>query len=357
MADPPQRNRASGGIARWVAPALLLHAGVVMVAAALGRWAGADVRAVVPASSLGTSSPPSELIELASSEPIEVINEVSPVVASSARRVGATRTLAANAASEPEANAASEPGAEPELASDATADVARSEPPRLSLEQLGAGLANPFRNMSFERPVEPSPEQRLQASLQHDSLEADRRRSLGPEGPVIEAARRLALARDTLVEARAVLSVRSDAQGRVIKVEVLEGSGPVSEWQRLADDLLKSLAGVLLRLPASQGGTELQLQIVSALRLPSGADPGLRLDLFGQTLSEGAGPRSASLSLSPKAPLQKEQAEDTAGRHRDSPLQFEVGLLELRGDVSDIAARPRRVVEVSLLPARSHAPL
>jgi hypothetical protein len=152
-----------------------------------------------------------------------------------------------------------------------------------------------------------------------------------------------------LVETSAVIDVRVDATGRVASLHLSSASSQSEDWRRLANKLLTTLGPTRLRLAGPNAGLGFKLRLTSTMQLPSGAAPGARLDLFGQTLHEGAGPSSTSLSLSPTAPLQAEQVFDTAGRHQDHPMQFEVGLLELRGDVADAAARPRRVVQVTVL--------
>jgi hypothetical protein len=57
------------------------------------------------------------------------------------------------------------------------------------------------------------------------------------------------------------------------------------------------------------------------------------------------------VSLAPTAPLANASGKviDDTGRHLDSPLRFEVGLLKLNMDVGDVGARARRVVEVAVL--------
>lgn len=172
---------------------------------------------------------------------------------------------------------------------------------------------------------------------------------LGPEGPVLRAAHQLVMADEMLVETRAIVDVRVDATGRVASLHLSSASSQSEDWRKLTDKLLKTLGPRRLRLAGANQGLSFKLRLASSMQLPSGAAPGVRLDLFGQTLHEGAGPGSTSLSLSPTAPLQAEQVFDTAGRHQDHPLQFELGLFELRGDVADAAARPRRVVQVAVL--------
>lgn len=222
--------------------------------------------------------------------------------------------------------------------------------PTLSLDQLGVGAFNPFRSLATESPPpKQDANQRLQASLRQGSLEADRRRSLGPEGPVLRAAHQLVSANEMLLETSAIVDVRVDAAGRVTSVQLSSASSQTEAWRKLAERLLASLGPARLQLAGASQGLDFKLRLTSTMQLPSGAAPGVRLGVLGQTLREGGGSSSTSLSLSPTAPLPSEQVSDTAGRHQDQPMQFEVGLLKLRGDVTDVAASPRRVVQVIVL--------
>lgn len=225
--------------------------------------------------------------------------------------------------------------------------VAAAEPTALSLDQLGIGASNPFVVPAHE-PLSDGDRarQRLQASLRQGSQQQQRR--LGPEAPVVEAARRVLLASE-LIDASAVVDVRIDGAGRVTSVDILEASGHSELWRRLGERLLAAAAPLTLRFTDPSQGRSVKLRLTSAMRLPSGAAPGLRTDLLGLPLSDGKGPSSSSLSLAPAAPLPRDEVFDSAGSHRDQPLKLEAGLLTLKGDIADTTARARRVVEVAML--------
>ncbi len=350
MAAAHRPSPGSGRFALWVVSALALHAGLGSAVAVL---VGGTARPGVVAHAVSErerSVGASELVEIEANEASQLEGRSATEKGlAGAPRVAALHVRGAARGSSAPVEATGATETEPETVAPAVAGAAPAARGQLSLEQLGVGLSNPLHGMSFDLVAPASAGEKLQASLRHDPIAADRRRHDGPEAAVVEAARQLALARDTLVDASAVLSVRADATGRVTNVDVAEASSAAGEWRWLAGDLLRRLAGTSLRLPGSNAGTELKLRITSAVRLPSGANPGLRLDLFGQTLKEGGGPRSTSLSLSPRPPLQQEQVFDNAGRHQDSPMKLAAGLLELRGDPADISATARRVVEVTVL--------
>jgi hypothetical protein len=75
----------------------------------------------------------------------------------------------------------------------------------------------------------------------------------------------------------------------------------------------------------------------------------MRMGVLGQQVAGSGGPGSTSLELSPTAKLDLEEPIDSTGRHQDFPIQFEVMLLELRADPTDMGAQARRVVEVAVL--------
>ncbi len=226
---------------------------------------------------------------------------------------------------------------------------------RLTLDQLGVGASNPFRSHASEAaPLKQDANARLQASLRQGSVELDRRRQLGPEGPVLRAAHQLLSSNEVLLETSATVDVRVDAGGRVTSIHLSSASSQSQDWRKLAEGLLASLGPARLKLVGGEG-LDFQLRLASTLQLPSGAAPGVRLSALGQTLRDGEGASSTSLTLSPTAPLRAEEVFDTSGRHLDSPIRFQVGLLTLKGDVADVAAGPRRVVQV-LLVASNTAP-
>lgn len=368
------------GIARWLLSALLLHGVVAMMAMALSRWAGPSVTPPVtpPVPDPSSAGPraTSDLIFLDDESPSGATDDViagsasfgatrptmlerSEIARGRRARVEASRGAAhgeaSQSASAPSETASS--GAAPLPGEDSPSSGGVSVnpplhpgPATLSLDQLGIGATNPFIGLPRESlSPEERANRRLQASLRQGSLDSARQRGLGPEGPVVNAARRLVLADEALVETSAVLNVRVDAGGRVTSVDVLEAASQPEAWRVISDRLLNTLGPVTLRLAQPGQALSLKLRLASAMRLPSGAAPGLRTDLLGQTLHRGGGPGSTSISLSPTAPLRRDEVFDSSGRHQDHPLQFELGLLELKGDVADIASPARRVVQVAVL--------
>jgi hypothetical protein len=369
---PGRRASRGDGIARWLLPASVLHVAMVL-AAALSPWArpaperaAAQPRSLEPESSLELTLLDDGEWPMASraAPSLVTVYETAPPPAGDEPRVppggvDVPRPDAPRAGTVPPAATASldlARSATPSLpeSDEPPALEAAAEPPRpaahtLSLEQLGVGK-NPFLDIRVE-PLTKAEQAnaRLQAALHPSSIERDHQRSLGPAGPVVDAARNLVLADDGLVETSAVLNVRVDGAGHVTEVHVLEASSQIKAWQLIAARLAKALDPVTLRADKSSAGWGLKLRLASSVRLPSGAAPGLRMGVLGEQVAGSGGPGSTSLELSPTSKFDIKGPIDDVGRHMDRPIPFEVMLLKFRADPSDIGATARRVVEVAVL--------
>jgi hypothetical protein len=376
---PGRRASRGGGIVRWLLPASVLHVALVL-AAAVSPWApatpgraAAQPRWVEPEASLeltllddgewpmAPGPAPSRAIPVeatrspTSDPPRAALGGVDvprlDATPFDAARVGTEPSQALATASLERAHGAdpSPSRGDPPPASTPADEAARSSAPTLSLDQLGLG-SNPFLDITSE-PLTKAEQAnaRLQAALHPPSIGRDHQRSLGPAGPVADAARRLVLADDGLVETSAVLNVRVDSGGHVTEVHVLEASSQNRAWQLIAARLAKALNPVTLRAASSHQGWGMKLRLASSVQLPSGAAPGMRMGVLGQQVAGSGGPGSTSLELSPTSKLDLKEPIDSVGRHLDLPIQFEVVLLKLRADPGDIGATARRVVEVAVL--------
>jgi hypothetical protein len=217
---------------------------------------------------------------------------------------------------------------------------------RLSLQQLGVGGENPFLGSPADLPTERQKQnQRLRQSLRGELARRDQARGLGPEGPAVSAVTEIVMASATAPNTTALLRVRTDPTGRVTFVEVLEADRDDDEWQRIAERLQRALANRKLRVPARSNGVSFQLRVTSRVQLPSGADPGLAIDLFGIPVKKGEGDRSARLSvLSPMIVQVPIPGADGA-----TMPALTVALIGGAGDLADIGAVARRLVSAYLV--------
>jgi hypothetical protein len=135
--------------------------------------------------------------------------------------------------------------------------------------------------------------------------------------------------------------------GHVTEVHVLEASSQIKAWQWIAAPLAKAIDPATLPTAGSKQGWDMKLRLASSMRLPSGTAPGKRMGVLGQQAASSGG--STSLELSPTSKLDIKDPIDSIGSHLDAPIQFEVMLIKLRADPTDLGAPARRVVEVAVL--------
>jgi hypothetical protein len=226
----------------------------------------------------------------------------------------------------------------------------------LSLDQLGVGK-NPFLTPP---PAVSAAEQRAALGRRIDHVlrdglaQHDQQLGLGPEGPAVAKVTELVMQSATRPNTSALLSLRTDASGQVVHVEVAEASGDTEGWNSIARELLQGLRGKKLRVPGGTGGVTMQLRVDSRVQLPSGADPGLAIDLFGQDIKKGEGDRSTRISLlKPKIVLETVQLGDDP-RTRVPVVGLSLTLISVMGDPTDIGAAARRVVHAHLVSMETH---
>jgi hypothetical protein len=368
----------SGGILRWLLPALVLHAALTLLAAAVAPRA--QPAAVLDTPALRASEPEwsVELTLLddvgalgvasrstpAPGSPFEGASRERDEARASGIAVATSRPSLSHATPQPPTRqpptqqptasldiagrATPAPSSSAEPASAPAADALPSEAsPTLSLDQLGVGT-NPFLDLGIQPLTkEEQANARLHAALHPPSVERERQMP-GAAGPVAAAARRLVLDDDTLLETSVVLDVRVDGAGRVTEVHVLDASSQAKAWQMIAARLAKALGPVKLREGSPQGWG-MKLRLASSVQLPSGAAPGMRFGVLHQQVAGSGGPGSTSLELSPTSKFDLPEPIDSVGRHMDDPIRVEVMLLKLKADPADIGAVARRVVQVAVL--------
>jgi hypothetical protein len=230
------------------------------------------------------------------------------------------------------------------------------EAPRLSLRELGIGAEhNPFTGAPPSQPTQRQAlNERLSHSLRSELASRDQELGLGPEGPAVAAVKGIVLNSATLPNTSAVLRLRTDGDGLTVHVEVIESSNASDGWRRIADELKRALAGKKLRVPPGTGGVSMALRVASRVQLPSGADPGLAVELFGQNIKAGEGDKSSQISiLTPKVVVQ--QVEIPYSNGGTMPLAgVALSIVSGSGDIGDIGAVARRVVTAYLVSMETH---
>ncbi len=346
---------------RWslfIGGALLLHAALILSL----RQAKTD------SNSAARSVAPPQAVE------VEVEVEVEPEAASLASAPARPLTPAAPAPRAPSAarapiaptqRAALDPSSPDDAA--ALGGAAQSAPegeavsaPRapLSLAELGVAGENRFVTAAASgEATAPTPRksaselgrERFQRAMATQIALADRALSLGPEGPVLSAVERATRADNPEPNSRAVFEFTTDSSGKVTGVTLLKSSSAPEPWRRVAEAARRALRGKALKLPRTGYGATLRVRVISRIELPSGADPGLDVNVLGIPLKKGAGPRSARIDILALKP-ELSDAEETlpSGQTLHVPRLRLGQLFSMSGDLSDIGAKPAQSVRAHL---------
>jgi hypothetical protein len=204
--------------------------------------------------------------------------------------------------------------------------------PRLSMAQLGVGDRNPFVSQldpeaaRLEKATRV--QRRLDRALAQGLLSQDTASGRGAGGPVLRVLEATVYASNAPLNGQASFVFVIDGEGNVSSTTLGAASGDREAWARVARKAAQALAKQKLSVPKGRG-VRLTVAVSSRLELPSGADPGLAVDVLGLPVKRGGGPRSAKVDvLNPLAPL--------------SPLS-------LMGDPADLGAKARRMVHARVV--------
>jgi len=228
-----------------------------------------------------------------------------------------------------------------------------AEGPALSLDQLGIGK-NPF----LQRPGPDSPEgprkpkdrtREFKRALATELAAADQRVGLGPEGPVLTRLEQETRKTDTAATSSARFRATTDHTGRVTSFELLDATNDRKVWEALAGRMLKGLAGVVLRIPKTGHGVTLDMKVSSEVLLPSGAEPGMGIEVAGIELKKAGGKHSPKISVLKVNPrIEQRQIRQGDGRVVSLPYIEIMDYLNLAGDPVDIGKKAQRVVHARL---------
>jgi hypothetical protein len=203
----------------------------------------------------------------------------------------------------------------------------------LSLAQLGIDGSNPFMDRADPAAVKAARAARVKArldkALAQGIVNQEAAAGRGSGSPVLRAIEGLVYASTLPLNTHATLSFVIDSSGKVVSSSLGEAEGgDRPTWLRIAHETARALATRTLRVPKGKS-VRLTVAITSRLELPSGADPGLEVDVLGIPVKKGAGPRSTKLDLlNPKNGLVP---------------------LSLLGDPADAGSRPRRMVNAHVV--------
>lgn len=223
-----------------------------------------------------------------------------------------------------------------------------SDGPSLSLDQLGIG-ANPFL---ADKPGAEKPKDRtreFKRTLANDLVAADQRVGLGPEGPVLKRLEQETRKSDTAATSTARFRARTDHAGRITSFELIEATADHGVWSELARRMLQGLAGVALRVPNTGHGVTMDMKVSSEMLLPSGAQPGMGVEVAGIDLKKAGGKKSPKLTLlKPRPHMEMRVVTLPDGRTVNLPYIEIMEYLNLAGDPVDLGKKAQRVVHARL---------
>jgi hypothetical protein len=345
-------------------PSALLHALVLgaLLLAAHGRRVAPRVGGAVKMVDVALET---GLVSLGSAEPGADSAPARPAVAAATRTADRARApmssspasvVASAARSAPETRAAP-----PTRSSTEPVSVGPARAPRkhLSLEALGF---TPGAHLAWDRPTEApsSPaqrrrqevrasQQRLARSMQQHTIEHDSQLGLGPQGPILRVLEREAVGSLAAAPSYAVVLAKLDDQG-MLTLHLVEANRDHEQWAEVTRRAQVALASKTLRPPAGSHGLELEIRLDVRNQLPSGADPGLGVDLLGIPIKRGKGDRSAKLKLfEPKLEIEQVEVPSPSGGTVKLP-QLAIGIFPfgLEADPSDLGAKAQRMVRVQV---------
>lgn len=266
--------------------------------------------------------------------PAVAVTESAPSQVAAAPRSG-TATHAAAASTEAstaeEVPAVIAEGAPGEDAGEPSAAPSGAAP-HLSLSQLGVDGTNPFIDRVDPAAIRAARAARVKARLDkvlaQGIVNQEAAAGRGSGSPVLRALEGAVYASTLPLNTHAMLSFVIDSSGKVVESSLGDADSNRPAWLRLAHETARALASRTLPVPKGKS-VRLTVAVTSRLELPSGADPGVEVDVLGVPVKKGAGPRSTRLDiLNPKNGLVP---------------------LSLLGDPADAAARPRRMVNAHVV--------
>ena len=117
-----------------------------------------------------------------------------------------------------------------------------------------------------------------------------------------------------------------DSEGKLLSSAVDNDGLDHHAWSRVARETAQALVQRRLTVPKGKG-VKLTVAVTSRLELPSGADPGVEVNIQGFPVKKGAGPRSTKLDF----------------------FIFPFPTAALGGDPADIGAHARRMVRAHVV--------
>jgi hypothetical protein len=160
-------------------------------------------------------------------------------------------------------------------------------------------------------------------------------------------------ARDVAVPTNAVahFTANIDGSGNLLGLEYTGSNRASPQWEKLSKRVEQVLRGRKLTIAKNTKGVDFRLRLVARSQMPSGADPGLEVNVLGVPVKKGQGKRSSKIQILDPTPVMAElEIPGEANEKIKVPVpQIVFNLLRVAGDPSDIGAPSRQVIRVEVL--------
>lgn len=289
--------------------------------------------------------------------PPSVAGAVARAAAPSAVAGGRPASATAGAsAAEATGGGGAEASSAPTATPDAPAGREGGPPVPLALAQLGVGGPNRFLTApSGERATSAETAARdVERSMAQSRADHDRGVGLGPEGPLLGAVEAEIMASALPLNGKASLDATFDAQGALTSLVVVSSDGDRAGWETIAAAIRRKLAGKPGRAVGARGMLS-RVEVDTALKMPSGRDPGLEVEVLGGIPLKKApkeSKRPTKIVILDPLPKVHMVPVDEDGKVKIPVPQVGVTVLGVDGDPVDIAALARRVVHARVTSQR-----
>ena len=193
---------------------------------------------------------------------------------------------------------------------------------------------------------------RLRQSMQQGHADRDRVIGLGVPAPLILALE--TAARDVAIptNATAIFTANIDGSGNLLGLEFGGSDHASPQWNKLSTRVQQVLQGRKLSIAKNTKGVDFKLRLVARSQLPSGADPGMAVNLLGVPVKKGQGKRSSKITILDPTPKMLEF--EIPGATDDEKVKIPVPglvftLLNVAADPSDIGAPARHMIRVQVV--------
>ncbi len=250
----------------------------------------------------------------------------------------ATQTMAAREVPASRPLPSEVPRAAPEVTALVPPAVPSAQPWSLGAPgTLALGVGDYWKHVALEGPAPsssaPPPDPRS-AEIERDlrlGPSRDMQLGLGSSGPLVSAAHEAAsMAPDV---GAATLDIDVDGSGKVVTARVVSASGDMAGWNAMAREIVRIASGKAAHVHAGSHGVRARLRIVAERAPPAGTK---------RTSSAGAAPDDIPGGMDGKAC-------DGEGLERRCAAGMPLGATTTLGDLSNIGAKPSRIVHVAVL--------